>query len=112
MRAFLVCDSDRLVALLDRAIELGGEELPGLSLGLRFIPLGRLPSLPLRDPDIGGVARAPRVDITDGEYTESAALIDWYRDIPDHSLPATDTGDKVPERPFMMRSYELERLFQ
>jgi len=98
--------------LLDRATELGGEGLPGLSLGLRFRPFGRLPSVVLKEPDIGGVARAPRVDGIEVEYTESAVLIDWYREMPDHSLPATDTGDRVPERPFMMRSYEFRRLDQ
>ena len=99
----MVCSSDKLIALLDRATELGGEEFPGLSLGLRIMPLSRLPSAAFNEPDIGGVARAPRVDGIEGEYAESVTLIDWYREMPDHSLPATDTGDRVPERPFMMR---------
>ncbi len=67
MIAFLVIASDRLVALLDRAIELGGEGLPGASLGLRFIPCAKVLSMLLKEPDIGGVARAPRLGGIEGE---------------------------------------------
>lgn len=102
----MVWPSDRLAPLLDRAIELGGEGLPGPSLGLRFMPFDKLPSILFKIPDTGGVTSAPRFVVIEGEYRDSAVLIDWYREMPDHSLPATDTGDRVPDRPFMMCSYE------
>lgn len=110
MIAFLVCPSERFAPLLERAIELGGEGLPGASLGLRFMPFGRPPSTLLRFPDTGGVASAPRFVMMDGEYIGSAVLSDWYFEMPDHSLPATDTGDRVPDRPFMMKWGESQTL--
>lgn len=88
--------------MLDRATELGGDGAPpGLPPGE---PLGGKPFmlLPLEPLDIGGEASWPRL-FGPGEYVESF----WYFEIPLHSLPPTETGDKGPLRPFIVDAVEI-----
>lgn len=88
-----------LLTTLDRAIDAGGEGPPGLA---PLDPLGGKPPpfiTPLEPLDIGGEASCPRF-IGFGEYGESVSRL-WYLDMPDHSLPPTETGDNGPLRPFI-----------
>lgn len=89
--------SSFLLTTLDRAIDAGGEGPPGLPED----PLGGKPPFmtPLDALDIGGEASCPRF-MGLGEYGESESRV-WYLDMPDHSLPPTETGDKGPLRPFI-----------
>ena len=89
--------SSFLLTTLDLAMDAGGEGPPGLPVDPRG---GKPPFItPLDALDIGGEASCPRF-IGLGEYGESVSRF-WYLDIPDHSLPPTETGDKGPLRPLI-----------
>ena len=85
---------------LDLAIDAGGDGPPGLPDEPRG---GKLPPFktPFEPLDMGGEASWPRLELGLGEYGESVSRV-WYLDMPDHSLPWTETGDKGPFRPFMV----------
>ena len=91
------------VPTLDRCpIEFGGEGFPPLAGGRRIWPLGGPPFMPDEEPEFGGVTRAPRLAVNEGECGESERGIDWYGDVADQSLPSLETGERAVDRPPFM----------
>ena len=74
--------------------------MPGFSPGLRFMPFETIPFMPLEDPETGGVAKLPREPGIGGEYVSTP----WYREMADHSLSATESGDRAPDGRFIVHS--------
>jgi hypothetical protein len=60
----------------------------------------------LEPVDMGGEASWPRLLGLAAAKGPSLSP-DWYLEIPDHSLPPTETGDKGPFRPFIVETEEV-----
>ena len=81
----------------ERPTLFGGDGFPP---GLRSIVEGG--GAPFDEPEMGGVARLPRLLGGPWGYGDSPV---WYLDMPLHSLlPASEMGLKVPARLFMTHS--------
>ena len=79
-------------------MELGGEGSPGR----RFMPLDMRGWVPFEEPEMGGVARLPRLLGKPGEGGTPLLEDAPYREYPDHSLPSLEDGESGPDRPFII----------